>query len=157
MKKRYFWVILISSSIILLDQITKYLIVSNLQLGESVVVINNFFHLTRSHNPGAAFGILRDAPVVIRMVLLLSLPVIAVVVIFNILKTIKDKWRVVALALILGGAIGNFLDRFRIQYVVDFLDFFYKQWHYPAFNGADSAICTGSGMWLIYFVKQSKK
>lgn len=157
MKKRYETLSIISLSIIILDQITKFLIVKNLQYGEHIEVIHNFFHLTRSHNSGAAFGILRNAPDFIRLSLLLSLPLIAVVIILNVLKTVSDKWRVTALSLILGGAIGNFIDRLRLQYVVDFLDFFYQQWHYPAFNVADSAICTGFVMWLIYLVKQTKK
>lgn len=157
MKNRYLNLSIISLSIIILDQLTKFLIVKNLRLGEHIVIFQNFFHLTRSHNSGAAFGILRDAPDLIRLTLLLSLPIIAVIIILNVLKTVSDKWRVTALALILGGAIGNFIDRLRLQYVVDFLDFFYQQWHYPAFNIADSSICVGFGMWLIYLVKQTKK
>lgn len=157
MKNRYKFLSIISLCIILLDQFTKFLIVSKLQIGENIVVIRNFFYITRSHNPGAAFGILRDAPDILRLIILLSLPVLAVIIILNILKTVSDKWRVTALALILGGAIGNFIDRLRLQYVVDFLDFFYQQWHYPAFNVADSAICTGFVMWLIYLVRHTKK
>ncbi|OGQ34011.1 MAG: signal peptidase II [Deltaproteobacteria bacterium RIFCSPHIGHO2_12_FULL_43_9] len=157
MKNRYLVLCTISCAIVILDQISKFLIVTNLQLGEHIVVIQNFFHITRNHNTGAAFGILRNAPDILRLTLLLSLPIIAVVIILNILKTVSDKWRVTALALIMGGAVGNFIDRLRLQHVVDFLDFFYQQWHYPAFNIADSSICVGFGMWLIYLIRQTKK
>lgn len=157
MKTRYLFLSIISIAIVILDQLSKFLIVTNLQLGEQIVVVQNFFHITRNHNLGAAFGILRGAPDIIRLGILLTLPVIAVIIILKILKTVSDKWRITALALILGGAVGNLIDRLRFQYVVDFLDFFYQQWHYPAFNVADSAICVGFGMWLIYLVRQAKK
>ena|SRR3990167_3891903 len=156
MKNRYLWVFLISILIIALDQFTKYLILTNFQLGEHSVVVPGFFDISHSHNTGAAFGLLRQAPPFIRLPLLLSLPLLALIIILWALKSIKDPLRVVALAFILGGAIGNFIDRARFRFVVDFLHFYYKQWSYPDFNVADSSICIGFGLWVIYTFRHSK-
>ncbi|MFC2075195.1 signal peptidase II [Bdellovibrionota bacterium] len=158
--KRYIWLFIVAGIIVVLDQYTKALVVANFDPGQFKVIIKGFFHITHSQNPGAAFGLLRDAPDIIRKPVLLILPILAFVIILWVLQSVKDKWRVTALALILGGAIGNVIDRFRLGYVTDFFRFFYKSWIYPSFNIADAAICVGFGIWVIhilFFEKKAKK
>lgn len=121
--------------VFLLDRWTKYLIVHNLRLGETIPVINNFFHLTYIQNPGAAFGLLANKTWLLIMV---------TAVIFCVILYLQYTWGKnnlklsVAFGLISGGAIGNFLDRLQTGYVIDFLDF-RGVWGY-IFNIADMAI-----------------
>jgi len=128
------------------DQITKYFIQSHLALNESIEVIPDFFNLTYIKNPGAAFGILGRIDEPIRLILLLTLSVIAFTVLIAIF--IKSPSRecsvLIAIALILGGAVGNLIDRIRFGWVVDFLDFYIRGYHWPAFNLADTAISIGA-------------
>lgn len=146
MNKKYFtfgWIILF---LVVLDQVTKVYIHTQFRLGESIEVIPNFFNITYVRNMGAAFGILSDSHETFRHIFFLSVPLIAVVIIFFMLKQTpdSDKWQVWSLSAIAGGALGNYIDRLKYGYVVDFLDFHYKnQYSYPAFNVADSAIVCG--------------
>lgn len=146
MSKKYltfFWVILF---LIVLDQAVKTYVHTQFSLGESVVVIKGFFNFTYVRNTGAAFGMLSDAPETFRKLFFLSIPVIAVFVIFMMLKTTPsdDRIQIYALSSIAGGALGNYVDRLKYGYVVDFLDFHFKHHYtYPAFNIADMAIVSG--------------
>jgi len=136
--------------ILLLDQLSKVLATQNILLNESLPVIDNVFHLTLIHNKGAAFGIFKNQTVLFILVSLLAI----VIILYN-LKKKKEKRlgiSVVSLALILGGALGNFIDRVLLGYVVDFLDF--RIW--PVFNIADSAITVGAIL-LGYTILKSKK
>lgn len=131
-------------SIIALDQLTKFLIDQNMELGESIPVIQGIFHLTYSVNPGAAFGILayQTTFFVIATAILLT------VIIYLFIK-LGPKFQLVKIALSLqfGGAVGNLVDRVRTGYVIDFLDL--RVW--PIFNVADMAIVVGVSL-LIYFI-----
>ena len=142
----------ISAAVIALDQATKIYVHTQFQLHESIDVIDGFFNLTYVRNTGAAFGFLANSPEVFRELFFLSMPPIALVIIFWILRSVqeKDRLNITALSLVFGGAIGNYIDRVRFRYVIDFLDFHIdKKWSWPAFNIADSAIVVGV-MILLY-------
>lgn len=150
----------IAPSIILVDQFTKLKIVDNFFHGESLVVIPGFFSLTYIHNTGAAFGMLSTLPSWIRVPFFLTIPIIALFVVFSVVKKLpaRSVWMSTSLALVLGGALGNFVDRVRVGYVIDFLDFHYKnQWHFWIFNVADSGITVGVAMLLIDMFRNREK
>lgn len=160
MKKKYLWLLVIAGLFISLDQITKILIISNFQLSESVVVIPHFFNITYVRNFGAAFGILTDAHPDFREVFFLSMPPMAVLLILWLLRSVDDKdlVQVFGLSLIFSGAIGNYIDRLRFRYVIDFLDFHISnQYTWPAFNVADSAIVTGVGLMFLAMFWEKKR
>ncbi len=131
--------------ILVLDLWTKYLAQANFAEGEVYEVIPNLFNLTLVYNPGAAFGLFANLPDFWRRFVLLLVSSLALVVVFRfMLKEAKDDaWSQVALSGILAGAIGNIVDRLRFDSVVDFLDFYWGSYHWPAFNIADSAISVG--------------
>ena len=129
--------------LLIADQFTKILILGDYQLGDSTVV-TSFFNIVRAHNTGAAFSFLADASGWQRW-FFTGIGVVAVGVILWMLKAHPgQKLFSFALACILGGAVGNVIDRVRYGYVVDFLDFYWGTWHFPAFNIADSAISVGA-------------
>lgn len=143
--------------LVLLDQITKGIIQSNFSLGESLIVIDGFFGITYVRNPGAAFGFLASAPESIRRPLFIFIPVLACIwLCYLIWSNRKNSWlQWGTYGLILAGAVGNLFDRFTLGYVVDFLDFYYKSYHFPAFNVADSAITVAAVALVIeYFIAQ---
>jgi signal peptidase II len=143
--------------IVILDQYTKWLVVKNFFYGESISVVSGFFNLTYVRNSGAAFGFLADAHPEFRVPFFIIVPVIAMGVIGYLFKDLKSSQNLMAtaLSLVVGGAIGNFIDRVRFNYVVDFLDFHWKfQYHFPAFNVAGSAICVGVGFLLLDLIRQ---
>lgn len=134
--------------LILIDQFTKIIIVGYYQLGDTQA-LTSFFSVVRAHNTGAAFSFLRDASGWQRW-LFTGIGVIASGVIVWMLSThAGQRLFSFALACILGGALGNLIDRIRLGYVVDFLDFHYGAWHFPAFNVADSAITVGAACLLL--------
>jgi signal peptidase II len=135
--------------ILVLDQASKWMIVTHMQLHESRPVIGQFFQITSHRNRGAAFGILQDQ----RSFFIIITIVIVIALIWYLNKSIKDKRKLLPLALsfLIGGAIGNFIDRVRFGEVVDFLQFRFQfrffgndvDYTYPIFNLADSAIVLG--------------
>lgn len=147
------------SAIIFGDQVTKALVQQKFYLGESIPVIENFFHFTYVRNPGAAFGMFGQSADWIRIPLFFGVPVIACFwLIYLIWKTRNEnKLQCVAYSLIFAGAVGNLIDRFSMNYVVDFLDFFWKGHHFPAFNIADSAISIAAGLLIIDAILDSRK
>ena len=133
----------LSLIILLADQFTKVLIVGNYALGDSTYV-TNFFNVVRAHNTGAAFSFLADAGGWQRW-FFTGIGVVAAIFMVWMLKSHPgQKLFSVAISLILGGAIGNVIDRLWHGYVVDFLDFHWRAMHFPAFNIADSAISIGA-------------
>lgn len=155
--KKYYALAAITPLIIILDQVTKLLIVERFRLGETIPIISGFFNLTYIRNTGAAFGILAMAPQAFRVPFFVTVPLVALVVIGYIFKKISDNDLKLstALSLVIGGAIGNLIDRVRLEYVVDFLDFHWSyQYHFPAFNVADSAICVGVGFLMLDLLTQ---
>lgn len=146
MKFKYIFLIAWSTFAVALDQVTKIYVHTHFQLGESVTVIQNYFNLTYVRNPGAAFGFLSESHPQFRELFFLSIPPVVMLIIYFILRSVpdKDRWQIFALSSIFGGAIGNYIDRIRFRYVIDFLDFHYhEKYSWPAFNIADSAIVLG--------------
>ena len=139
------WLILVL--ILVLDQATKYLASINLLEGETIPVINGIFHITLVHNRGAAFGLFQAYSGVF---VVLSIIVASLILYLNYRWVNKGTLVTCVLALIVGGAIGNLIDRLRLGYVVDFLDF--RVW--PVFNIADSAISIGTIILIIYIIKK---
>lgn len=137
--------------IIIADQATKWL-ASNLLCCRPPVAVTSFFNLVLAHNPGAAFSFLADQPGWQRW-FFAAIALIASIVISVLLvqhaKRQSERWFCAGLALILGGAVGNLIDRVLYGYVVDFLDFHAGGWHWPAFNVADSAISVGAALLII--------
>ena len=134
---------------LLLDQISKIYIDTTFELYQSLTVLENFFHITYLRNPGAAFGILSDSA--IRVPFFVSVSLLASLGIIWYLRKIdsNDRWQHFALGLIFSGAVGNLIDRVRLGEVIDFLDVHWYQYHWPAFNVADSAICVGVTIMLL--------
>ena len=139
----------LSSAVIILDQITKYYASQELVLYQAVHIVPGF-NLTLMHNTGAAFSFLSQAGGWQRcfFIGLASLISIAIIVWMYDLPANK-RWLLAALALVLGGALGNVCDRVILGYVVDFIEVYYKDMYWPAFNIADSAIFIGAFMLII--------
>lgn len=150
------------SAIIFGDQVTKAVVQQKFYLGESIPVIENFFHFTYVRNPGAAFGMFGHSADWIRIPLFFGVPVLACFWLIYLIWKARNtnKLQCLAFSLIFAGAVGNLIDRFSMNYVVDFLDFFWKDNHFPAFNIADSAITIAAFLLIIEaFIeaKNSKK
>ena len=143
MNNKYRWVSAIVAAVIILDQFTKYLVLQRFSLHESVPVIPGFFNLTYVRNPGAAFGILAGAHGAWRTVFFITVSLVALAVIITLVRKTHDRLPLAAFALIGGGAVGNLIDRVRYGEVVDFIEWYYRSYHWPAFNIADSAITVG--------------
>lgn len=138
-----YW-LLLSTAVVALDQITKLMVIENMTLYQRVQ-ITPFFDLVRLHNTGAAFSFLADASGWQNW-LFTGIAFVVSIGILYWLVTLPSKGRrvlAIGLALVLGGAIGNLIDRSFYGYVVDFILFYYREWSYPAFNIADSAITCG--------------
>ena len=140
--------------VIVLDQITKYYISEHFYVGESVNVIEGFFNFTYARNSGAAFGFGGEFHNWLRYALFLALPVFACIwLCYLLLTSVKSSlFLFYAYGLILGGAIGNLIDRFRLDYVVDFFDFYYGPHHFATFNIADTAISVAAGFLIIDYI-----
>jgi signal peptidase II len=134
--------------VLLIDQFTKVLVLGAFQLGDSTP-ITSFFNLVRAHNHGAAFSFLAGAGGWQRWFFTGIGVVAALFMLWMLRSHAVQKLFSLALALILGGAIGNVVDRLLHGYVVDFLDFYWSAWHFPAFNVADSAISLGAALLIL--------
>lgn len=136
--------------IVAFDQITKLLVVANIPHRTSVEVIPNIFRFTYIRNDGAAFGMLDNARWV--FMVFSSIAIIGVLA-YLFIKKPKDKLLCISLAFVVGGGVGNMIDRFRLGYVIDFLDFcaFPKLWMWT-FNVADSFVVVGAGMLMLWMV-----
>jgi signal peptidase II len=148
-KRSYFLFALPALLVIVLDQITKFLVVGMIRIHETYPVINGFFNMVHVRNRGMAFGLMNRPDMEWGFYLLAVTTLGAVVLLIFWFTRLKDeewKW-VLALSLIVGGAVGNLIDRLRLREVIDFLDFHFGAYHWPAFNVADSAITVGT-FWL---------
>lgn len=159
MQKRNILFLAITFLVILLDQATKAWIISTMRIYDSFAVIGGFFSITHVRNPGAAFGFLAGAPPLFRSIFFLAVTVAAIVLILRYLRVsrIEEPSLVLALALILAGAVGNLIDRIRFGEVVDFLDVYIGSYHWPAFNVADSAITIGAGVLMAVLLRRRKE
>lgn len=150
-----YWYYLIALIIIGIDQLTKWLVIKRMELHEQIPIIENFFYLTSHRNKGAAWGILQN-----QMTFFYIITVIVIIgVVYYMQKYGKNqKLLSVALSFILGGAIGNFIDRLFREEVVDFFDFIIFGYDFPIFNVADSALVVGVGLFLIAtFIDEKQK
>jgi signal peptidase II len=138
-------------AVVCVDQATKVWVMHHFALYESRVVVPDLFNLTYLTNNGAAFSILAGQPALWRQVFFIAAASAALVFIWIAQKSFGSRSRLysVSLALIAGGAIGNLIDRIRLGFVVDFLDFYFGQYHWPAFNVADSAITVGVTLFIV--------
>lgn len=154
MMYRYYY--LTALAVIILDQWTKWLVVKKMDLYESITLIDNFLYITSFRNKGAAWGILQN-----QMIFFYIITVIVIIgIIYYLHKHIKDQlWQGIAISFILGGAIGNFVDRLFRKEVVDFIDVMIFTYDYPIFNVADSFLVIGVILILIitFFDEKQKK
>lgn len=149
MKKTTRLLLLPSLAVIVLDQISKFVIVSTVPEYGTVPIIEGFFNLVHVRNRGMAFGLMNRPGQGFKFYLLVAATLGAIALILFWFRRIKDEDHKITLGLglILGGAVGNFIDRVRLGEVIDFLDFYAGPYHWPAFNIADSAITVGI-LWL---------
>lgn len=138
------FLLMVSGTVLVLDQLTKWLAITLLKAKGSLVVIPHVFHLSYVENTGIAFGLFQGHPKLLTLVIVAS---VIVLVIYAPAWFHESRWKQLAYGMVLGGAVGNLIDRFRFQYVIDFLDF--RVW--PVFNVADSCITLGI-VGLMYFL-----
>jgi signal peptidase II len=150
------WLIL-SAVIIVLDQITKWYAVQNLGYGERVPVIAGFFDWTMAHNTGVAFSMFADGEVWTRWGLSGFALLVSIGFAIALARLSKhERYSALAFALVIGGAVGNIVDRVRLGYVVDFILWYWRDWHWPAFNIADSAIVCGAAVLILFGWRDAK-
>lgn len=141
--------------IVMLDQLTKFLVLTRVRpLGHPVDVIPGLFQIRYVHNTGAAWGILRGMN---DWLVLMSIVLLAILIICWKRFVEKAVLSHIGAGFMLGGIIGNLIDRIKYGYVVDFLDFYLGTHHFPAFNVADAAICSGVGLYIVHYVMTEKK
>ena len=145
------WVVII----LVLDQLTKLIVDRTMTLHQSIPIIDGFFSLTYVRNTGAAFGLFAGSHEAFRLPFLILVSVLALGFVVVMLKRLRDEeiGLITALSLIIGGAIGNLIDRVLYGEVIDFLDFYWSHYHWPAFNLADSCITIGVLITLYYLLK----
>jgi signal peptidase II len=143
MKNKYLQVGSIVGIVLVLDQITKYIIRTHVRLYDTVTVIPGFFNITYVRNKGAAFGILSSLPEFWRSAFFIAVTIVAVAAIIALILKTTDRLPVYAFSLIAGGAVGNLIDRVRYGEVVDFIQWYVRSHYWPSFNVADSAITIG--------------
>lgn len=152
---------LVCSAIILvavvLDQLTKFQIISHFMYGERLSVISGLFDLILVYNPGAAFSFLADANGWQKFVFMGLALVISIFLLRGIWRNEFGTLGNIGAAMIVGGAAGNVIDRILYGHVIDFLLFYYHDWFYPAFNLADSFICVGAICFVIDGILRNKK
>jgi len=148
---KWIWLAIV---VVILDQLTKYIASTSLEMHQPIAVMP-MFNWTLMHNTGAAFSFLANEGGWQRWFFAVIAIVVSVVIVLWIKRLEQhEKWQAIALALILGGAIGNVIDRIYLGYVVDFIQVYYQQWYWPAFNIADSAISIGVVMIIIDSVRE---
>jgi len=147
-------ILLLGLVIILLDQLTKQWIRSVFVYGESRPVIDGFFNLVYVRNDGAAWNILSGQSIIL---ILISVAVLVLLIIYRRSFLTEKLLHKILFGLMIGGIVGNLIDRIRFGWVTDFLDFQFGTYHYPSFNVADSAICIAVGLYIITNLLQKKE
>lgn len=148
------WYYLIALFVIVLDQVTKWTVVRNMEIGESISIVDNFFYLTSHRNTGAAWGILAGQ---MWLFYIITLIVVAGIIYYMQTQAKGKPLFQVSLSFILGGAIGNFIDRLFRKEVVDFLDTYIFGYDFPIFNIADSALTIGVILLFIQIFKEERR
>jgi len=153
---KYRLMVLISSAVLVLDQITKFWVHQTMALYQSIEIVPHFVSLTYLRNTGAAFGLLAGGRSPLRTIFFILVSALAIGCIFYLFKTLRpqQKTMAVSLSLVLGGAIGNLVDRIYMGEVIDFIDLHWYQLHWPAFNVADSAITIGVGLLFVQMLRK---
>ncbi|MFH2065328.1 MAG: signal peptidase II [Pseudomonadota bacterium] len=151
---KYRKLVVIAAIVTGLDQTSKYIVQKNLDLYHSVPVIPGFFNLTHILNPGGAFGFFANQSPEVRSFVFIFVSFLALAFILYFYKNTPDTHKMLAsaFALIFGGAVGNMIDRIRFGTVVDFLDVYIRNMHWPAFNIADSAISIGMAIFIYHIL-----
>ena len=157
MKRDYLLFIVPALTILLLDQISKWLVINHLDPHQILSIIPGFFNIVLVKNRGMAFGIFSQTRSGFYYYFLIATTIAAtgVILFFFYWTKRNQKWLTVGLSFILGGAMGNLIDRVRFGYVIDFLDFFLKGYHWHTFNVADSAVTVGT-FWLLINIMKGK-
>lgn len=150
--KKYSVVAVIAAVVLVLDQLTKWYVRQTVSFYESIAVIDSLFNITHVRNTGGAFSLFAGSSQAVRLPFFLLMSMIAVVVLLVFVRRVRPEQRLLLFALgaILGGALGNFVDRLVYGEVTDFLDFHWHGYYWPAFNVADSCITTGMLILLFY-------
>lgn len=156
MNPKYRLALIVGSTVLVLDQITKALVENLMHLYQSIEIVPNFVHLTYLKNTGAAFGVLAGTRSPLRMVFFVLVSSVAIGCVLYLLKNLRPGRTslVASLSLILGGAVGNLIDRLRMGEVIDFIDLHWHHFHWPAFNVADSSITIGV---ILLFIQMIRK
>jgi signal peptidase II len=149
MKNKYLLVGITIGAVLVLDQLTKYLIVTHVRLYSVLTVIPGFFNITYVRNRGAAFGILSGASGIWRSLFFIIITIVALAVIARLIWKTYERLPLIAFSLIGGGAAGNLIDRVRHGEVVDFIQWYFKSYYWPSFNIADTAISIGVGLLVL--------
>lgn len=152
MKRHHLLFVMTVLVIVVLDQISKVYIDTHMTLHDSIPVVQGFFNITYVRNPGAAFGFLADSTPLVRAFFLIGVSIFAFgLIVYYVMKMkTEDILLTYGMSLIMGGAVGNLIDRVRLGEVIDFLDVYISTYHWPAFNVADSAVSIGA---VILFYK----
>ncbi len=147
---------MLSTLIFSLDQFSKYAAIHYLSVDKSVSIFP-FFQLSLNYNSGAAFSFLAEASGwQVIFFSIVSAVVVTILLLWLLRLSAQATLTALSIALVMGGALGNLVDRLRIGYVTDFLDFYLRSWHFPTFNVADSAICVGVALLLIDSFKKQR-
>jgi signal peptidase II len=148
-----------AAAVLALDRLAKRIIETRLSLADTYTVIPGFFDIVRTENSGVAFGLFNGSTFQWRTTLLVLVSLVAVVVVSAIIWKTRQfhPFSLWGLALILGGAAGNLYDRILVGRVTDFLDFYVRDYHWPAFNVADSALVVGCGLLLIDMLRPQRQ
>lgn len=159
MKRKYWVLLIICVWVLFVDQWTKYVIQQRLALYQKAEVIHGIFNLVHVRNTGGAFGIFGGEKGGLGSLVFVVVSLVAIgAILFLYFRLREDEDTLsLSLSLVLSGAMGNLIDRLRYGEVVDFLDFFFFSFHWPAFNIADSAICLGIGLMALEFLIQDHK
>ena len=143
------------AAIVILDQLTKVIVDRTMALYQSIAIVDGLFSFTYVRNPGAAFGIFAGNAAIYRRPFLILVSILASGFIVTLLQRLDGRERglITALTFILGGAVGNLIDRMIYGEVIDFLDVYWRNYHWPAFNLADSFITVGVVITIFYLMK----
>ena len=139
--------LMIAVAVVALDQVTKQMVTRSMELGESNAIINNFLYITYHRNSGAAWGILQGQMIIFYIIT--AIAVIGIAIWYRNLNIKKEYVLAIALMLILGGAIGNFIDRILYRSVIDFIKTVWWGYHFPIFNVADVALVCGATLMML--------
>ncbi len=145
------------SLLVFIDLITKYFVVSKLTQFDTIVIIPHFFNIVLVRNKGIAFGLFSEVNGIFKDVILFLIAILVMYFLIDFLKNVKSKALCVSIAMIVAGVVGNILDRLINGSVIDFIDLYFKKFHWPSFNFADIYITLGIFSVMVILIKDWKK